>query len=204
LTGIVLLTERTADHDPIRQFRKWLKIALSAGLKEPTAMTLATSTRGGRPSARMVLLKGVDERGFVFYTNYEGRKGRELSENARAALVFYWASLNRQVRVTGRVSKVSRVESDAYFASRHLGSRFSAMASRQSSVIASRAVLEKRFAEIAAGYPKGSPPRPKYWGGYRVRPDEIEFWQGAENRLHDRLRYRRGRDGSWKIERLSP
>jgi pyridoxamine 5'-phosphate oxidase len=204
LTATRFLDERTVDRDPIRQFRKWLDAALNAGLKEPTAMTLATSTPGGRPSARMVLLKGVDQRGFVFYTNYESRKGAELSENPRAALVFYWASLERQVRVTGRVSKVSRAESDRYFASRPLGSRFSAMASRQSSVIASRAAIETKFAEIAAGYPKGSPPRPKYWGGYRVRPDEIEFWQGAENRLHDRLRYRRSRNGAWKMDRLSP
>jgi pyridoxamine 5'-phosphate oxidase len=177
-------------------------------------MTLATCTPSGMPSARMVLLKGADERGFVFYTNYESRKSRELLENPRAALVFHWAALNRQVRVTGRVSKVSEEESDRYFATRAMGSRFSAIASRQSAVIASRAVIEKKFAEAAAGYraggyPNGGPPRPKHWGGFRVRPDEIEFWQGAENRLHDRLRYRRRRDGSshdgsWKIERLAP
>jgi pyridoxamine 5'-phosphate oxidase len=202
------LTERTADRDPIRQFHKWLHAAKRAHLHEPTAMTLATCTRRGRPSARMVLLKDADERGFVFYTNYESRKGREIFENPRAALVFHWAALNRQVRVTGRVSKVSQAESDRYFATRPLGSRVGAMASRQSSVIASRAVIENKFAEIAAlykmGYPAGGPPRPKHWGGYRVRPDEIEFWQGAENRLHDRLRYRRSRDGSWKMERLAP
>jgi len=189
-----------------------MNAAKKAHLHEPTAMTLATCTRSGRPSARMVLLKDADERGFVFYTNYESRKGRELLENPHAALVFHWAALNRQVRVTGRVSKASREESDRYFATRPLGSRFGAMASQQSSVIASRAVIENQFAEIAAlykmGYPAGcvagGPPRPRYWGGYRVRPDEIEFWQGAENRLHDRLRYRRSRDGSWKMERLSP
>ena len=166
-------------------------------------MTLATATRAGKPSARMVLLKGVDQRGFVFFTNYESRKGLEIAENPRAALVFYWAALARQVRVTGAVSKVSAAESDAYFASRVLGSRFGASISQQSSVIASRAVIEKKFAEIAARYPDGDPPRPKFWGGFRVRPDEIEFWQGGENRLHDRLRYRKRREG-WKMERLSP
>jgi pyridoxamine 5'-phosphate oxidase len=189
--------------NPIRQFKEWLEAAKGAGLKEPMAMTLAT-VAGGRPSARMVLLKGVDERGFVFYTNYESRKGREIAKNPRVALVFYWDVLERQVRVTGRVSKVTAAESDAYFASRPLGSRFSASISRQSTVIASRAVLEKKFAQIAGEYPDGDPPRPQFWGGYRVRPDEIEFWQGSKNRLHDRLRYRRRRDGSWKVERLSP
>ncbi len=167
-------------------------------------MVLATSTAEGRPSARMVLLKGVDERGLVFYTNYESRKGREIAMNPRAALVFYWDVLERQVRVTGRVSKVAPADSDAYFASRKPGSRLSASISRQSAVIESRAMIEKKYVEFAAGYPDGNPPRPKFWGGYRVRPDEIEFWQGAENRLHDRLRYRRRRDGSWKMERLSP
>jgi len=173
-------------------------------MKEPTAMTLATAAANGAPSARMVLLKGVDDRGFVFYSNYESRKGRELAANPRAALVFYWDVLERQVRVAGRVSKVTPAESDEYFASRPLGSRFGASISKQSSVIASRRVLEKKFQEIEAAYPNGDPPRPKFWGGYRVRPDEIEFWQGAKNRLHDRLRYRRRRDGSWKVERLSP
>jgi pyridoxamine 5'-phosphate oxidase len=167
-------------------------------------MTLATANSRAVPSARMVLLKGVDPRGFVFFTNYESAKGRDLAANPRAALVFYWAELYRQVRVKGRVSKIPAAESDAYFASRPLGSRFSALISRQSSVIASRAVLETKFARMAARYPQGNPPRPKYWGGYRVHPDEIEFWQGAENRLHDRLRYRRKRDGSWNIERLAP
>jgi pyridoxamine 5'-phosphate oxidase len=198
------LNERTADRDPIRQFEAWLQTAQSAGLPEPTAMTLATATSAGKPSARMVLLKGVDSRGFVFFTNYESRKGREIASNPRAALVFFWAPLGRQVRVTGRVSKVSAVESDAYFTSRPLGSRFGASISRQSSVIESRDVIEKQFAKIAAEYPAGDPLRPKFWGGFRVRPDEIEFWQSVENRLHDRLRYRRLRDGSWKMERLSP
>ncbi len=167
-------------------------------------MTLATATRDGKPSARMVLLKGVDKEGFVFYTNYESRKGRELAGNPRAALVFYWPPLDRQVRITGRVEKVSPEESDAYFASRPLGSRFSASVSRQSSVVASRAVLEQGLQKMKARYPEAGPPRPKMWGGYRVRPDEIEFWEQGEFRLHDRLRYRRRRDGSWKMERLAP
>ena len=198
------LNERNADRDPIRQFEAWLKTAQSSGLPEPTAMTLASATREGKPSARMVLLKGGDSRGFVFFTNYESRKGREITANPRAALVFFWAPLGRQVRITGRVSKVTPAESDAYFASRPLGSRFGASISRQSAVIESRDVLERKFAKIASEYPAGDPPRPKFWGGFRVRPDEIEFWQSVENRLHDRLRYRRRRDASWKMERLSP
>jgi len=167
-------------------------------------MTLATATRAGRPSARMVLLKGIDQRGFAFFTNYLSRKGRELAENPRAALVLYWAALDRQVRITGRVSKLSAAESDAYFNSRPAGSRFSAAVSAQSTVIASRGVLETRLAKLKAEYPDAAPPRPKHWGGYLVRPDEIEFWQQGEYRLHDRLRYRRARDGSWKLERLAP
>ncbi len=198
------LDERNADPDPISQFHQWLALAHREGLKEPTAMTLATAARNGQPSARMVLLKGADEQGFVFFTNYESRKGRELRQNARAALVFYWAQLDRQVRVTGRVSKLSAADSDAYFASRPLGSRFGAAASKQSSVIPSRAALEERLAKLKAKYQDQGPPRPTHWGGYRVRPDEIEFWQQGEHRLHDRLRYRRRRDGAWRIDRLSP
>ena len=166
-------------------------------------MTLATSTRDGKPSARMVLLKGFDERGFVFFTNYESRKGLELAGNARAALVFYWEPLGRQVRVTGRVTKVTPAESDEYFETRPLGSRFSAAVSRQSKVIASREVLENALLKLKATYPEDGPPRPKNWGGYRVRPDEIEFWQQGEFRLHDRIRYRR-RGAGWKVDRLSP
>ena len=166
-------------------------------------MTLATSTLNGRPSARMVLLKGIDERGFLFFTNYESRKGRELAANPHAALVFYWREAGRQVRVAGRVSKLPAAESDAYFATRPLGSRLAALASRQSSVIPSRAAVEARIAELAAGYPDDGPPRPINWGGYCVHPDEIEFWQQGPNRLHDRLRYRKSR-GAWILERLSP
>ena len=174
-----------------------------AGLPEPNAMTLATSARAGRPFARMVLLKGVDERGFLFFTNYESRKGRELAANPQAALVFYWHEVNRQVRVTGRVSKLSAAESDAYFATRPHGSRIAALASKQSAVIPSRATLEARYAELAAQYLHGDPPRPINWGGYCVHPDEIEFWQQGPNRQHDRLRYRKRRVG-WILERLSP
>jgi pyridoxamine 5'-phosphate oxidase len=194
----------TRNPDPIRQFQRWLKLAMKAGLKEPTAMTLATATRAGKPSARMVLLKGVDKRGFVFYTNYESRKGGELHENPRAALVWYWSALDRQVRVTGRVSKVTAAESDEYFGSRPLGSRFSAAVSAQSSVVKSRAALLADLRRLKARYPETGPPRPKHWGGYRVDPDEIEFWQQGEYRLHDRLRYRRGRDGTWRVDRLAP
>jgi pyridoxamine 5'-phosphate oxidase len=174
-----------------------------AGLPEPNAMTLATTAHDGRPSARMVLLKGVDQRGFLFFTNYASRKGRELAENPRAALVFYWHEVNRQVRVTGRVSKLPAAESDAYFATRPHGSRIAALASRQSAVIPSRAALEARYRELSTGYPNDGPPRPLNWGGYCVHPDEIEFWQQGPNRLHDRLRYRKSR-GSWILERLSP
>jgi len=189
--------------DPIRLFQEWFDAALHAGLKQPNAMTLATATRDGKPSARIVLLKGFDQRGFVFFTNYESRKGRELAKNARAALVFYWEPLGTQVRITGRVSKVTAAESDAYFGSRPLGSRFSAAVSRQSRVIGSREKLEHRLAKLKAQYPEDGPPRPKHWGGYRVRPDEIEFWQHGEFRLHDRIRYRR-RGSAWVADRLSP
>lgn len=167
-------------------------------------MTLATADRDGKPSARMVLLKGVDDRGFTFFTNYLSRKGHQLAINPRAALVMYWPALDRQVRVTGRVRKVTAAESDAYFYSRPVGSRFSAAVSRQSTVIESRAILESDLRELKKRYREQGPPRPKHWGGYRVQPDEIEFWQQGEYRLHDRLRYRRQRGGSWKMERLAP
>ena len=171
-------------------------------------MTLATTTPDGRVSARVVLLKGFDQRGFVFFTNYDSRKGRELRANARAALVFYWEPLGRQVRITGRVTKVTAEESDAYFASRPLGSRYSAAVSRQSRPIASRNELEQRLAKMKEQYREDGPPRPNNWGGYCVRPDEIEFWQQGEFRLHDRVRYRRrgGRQSTdgWVVDRLSP
>lgn len=196
-------SERNFHPDPIQQFHRWFRAVERAGLPEPNAMTLATATRTGRPSARMVLLKGVDERGFQFFTNYESRKGRELAANPHAALVFYWHEVNRQVRVTGRASKLSAAESDAYFATRPHGSRLAALASQQSSVIPSRTVLERRYRELVAGYPHDGPPRPINWGGYCVHPNEIEFWQQGPNRLHDRLRYRKSR-GVWILERLSP
>jgi pyridoxamine 5'-phosphate oxidase len=190
--------------DPIQQVQAWLDDAIARGIREPNAMTLATSTRSGRVSARMVLLKGIEARGFSFFTNYLSRKGRELEQNARAALVLYWPVLDRQIRITGRVVKLTAAESDAYFDSRAAGSRFSAAVSPQSKVIASRAVLEAKLAKLKAEYPDDAPPRPKHWGGYLVRPDEIEFWQQGEYRLHDRLRYRRSGTGAWKMERLAP
>jgi pyridoxamine 5'-phosphate oxidase len=197
------LSERTFHPDPLEQFRRWFRAVRKTRLPEPNAMTLATNAPGGRPSARMVLLKGVTQRGFVFFTNYQSRKGRELAANPRAALVFYWREMNRQVRVIGRVSKLSATESDAYFATRPRASRLAALASRQSGVIPSRAALVDRYEELEARYQNGDPPRPINWGGYCVHPDEIEFWQQGPDRLHDRLRYRRRR-GGWILERLSP
>ena len=198
------LSEADLDPNPIRQFQVWFEQALAAGLPEPNAMTLATATPDGRPSARMVLIKGADERGFVFFSNYQSRKGRELDANPYAALVFYWAELERQIRIEGRVERVSSQESDAYFQSRPAGSRLGAWASRQSAVIAGRAELEGRLAELAAQHPGGDVSRPPHWGGYRVVPESIEFWQGRPSRLHDRLRYRLREDGTWLVERLSP
>ena len=197
------LQEPDVDPDPVEQFRRWFDEALAANLHEPNAMTVATATPGGRPSARVVLLKGFDERGFVFYTNYEGRKGRELEENPRAALLFYWGELERQVRIEGPVSRVSEEDSDAYYASRPRGSRLGALASEQSRVVGSREVLEGRIRGLEAEYEGSDVSRPAFWGGYRVEPEVVEFWQGRENRLHDRIVYRRD-DGDWPIERLQP
>lgn len=195
------LSERDALLDPFAQFAVWYGEAQPLE-RDPTAMVLATATRDGRPSARVVLLKGVDERGFVFYTNYRSRKGREIGETRRASLLFYWSSLERQVRVEGVVSAVSDAESDAYFASRPIDSRLSVHASEQSAPVGDRAELEQ--AVLAARRRYGDDvPRPEWWGGYRVVPDCFEFWQGRPNRLHDRLRYLRHGDG-WRRDRLAP
>lgn len=199
------LSERDLDPDPLHQFARWLDQAVAASLIEPNAMALATATPDGRPSVRMVLLKGFDPGGFVFYTNYESRKGGELAANPSAALVFYWGALERQVRVEGRVSRVDAAQSDAYFYSRPTGSQLGAAASRQSQVLPNREALEAGVAALAARYGDQVIPRPDYWGGYRLAPSSIEFWQGRANRLHDRLRYRREPErDAWSIERLSP
>jgi pyridoxamine 5'-phosphate oxidase len=190
------------DPDPVTQFGRWFADAQAAGVPEPEAMALATSA-GGTPSVRFVLLKGVDERGFAFYTNYNSRKGRELDANPLASLVFRWWALERQVRVGGRVRMVDPEESDAYFATRPRGAQLGAWASPQSEVLADREELEAQLAEVTARFDGREVPRPAWWGGYRVEPAEIEFWQGRPDRLHDRLRYERERTG-WRIDRLSP
>lgn len=200
------LNEADVDPDPIRQFQRWLDEALKAELPEPNAFTLATADRTGRPFARVVLLKDCDVDGFVFYTNYRSDKGRQLAENPHAALVFLWLELERQVRVEGIVSKVSAAESEAYFHTRPRESRLGALASRQSQIVADRQTLDTRFAQLAAQYPEDDDniPMPNQWGGYRVKPEMLEFWQGRHGRMHDRLRYQRQRDGGWLLERLEP
>lgn len=197
------LDEKDLDASPLAQLQRWLAEAVAAGHPEPTAMTLATVTPEGDPAARVVLLKGIDT-GLVFFTNYESDKGKALAARPRAAASFFWTLLERQVRVTGDVSKVSREETDAYFASRPYESRIGAWASAQSTVLSSRAELESKLAELRARYPEASPvPTPPFWGGYRIQPTEVEFWQGRPSRLHDRLRYTRTND-EWSITRLSP
>ena len=224
LTG---LRRSDLEADPIAQFKQWFdqaagtrasgrvrkfciklyKTVLMAGGAEPmdlTAMTLATADKEGRPSARIVLLKGVDQRGFVFYTNYDSRKGQELAENAQAALVFYWSDQEREVCVAGEVSKLPPAESDAYFKARPRGSQLGAWASQQSAVVRDRAALEEKWNQMEAQYAGQQIPRPPHWGGYVLSPARIEFWQGRPNRLHDRFRYTRQPDKTWRIERLSP
>lgn len=198
------LNEAELHPDPIEQFRRWFAEALEAAVQEPNAMTLATATPDGRPSARVVLLKGVDDRGLLFYTSYDSRKGRELEANPHAALVFFWPELERQVRVTGIVRKLPPDESYAYFRTRPVGSRLAAWASRQSEPIPDRAALETQLAEVRERFPGEEIPLPPHWGGYVVEPESIEFWQGRPSRLHDRLRYDRRPDGGWAITRLSP
>jgi len=201
--ALATLEERDVDPDPIRQFERWFADAAAARLPEPNAMTLSTATRDGVPSARIVLLKGVDANGFAFFTDYRSRKGAELAENPLAALTFLWKEIERQVRITGSVARVSTEESEAYFRTRPPGSRLGAWASHQSAVLASREELQARVQDMAARFPDGDVPLPPHWGGFRVTPDEIEFWQGRPSRLHDRLLYRRG-ERDWEICRLSP
>jgi len=197
------LLEPDMEANPLRQFALWLQQALAASLPEPNAMTLATVSAAGQPAARTVLLRGYDERGFVFYTNYDSRKGEEIAANPRVALLFFWPELERQVRIEGMAAPVAPEESDAYFRTRPHGSRLGAWASRQSAVIPGRGVLEAEMEALAAKYPGDDVPRPPHWGGYRVMPTAIEFWQGRPNRLHDRLRYLPVGDG-WRLERLAP
>jgi pyridoxamine 5'-phosphate oxidase len=198
------LDEQDLDANPFKQFEKWFQQAIDAEIDLPDAMTLATATKDGIPSARIVLLRGLDERGFVFYTDYESQKGKELAENPNAALVFYWRELDRQVRITGQVSRVSRENSNNYFQSRPAGSRLAALASKQSEVIPDRKILEDRFEQLAAQYQDTEIPLPSDWGGYRLSPNMIEFWSGRPSRLHDRLRYTRQSNDDWRIERISP
>lgn len=198
------LTEKDLARDPFRQFEKWFQEAEASKLVEPNAMILASATRDGRPSARTVLLKGVDGRGFVFFTNYESRKGRELEANPRASLVFPWFPFERQVIVEGTVTQVPREESEAYFHSRPIASQLAAWASAQSTIISGRKALEEAMKDLEKKYAGLPVPVPPQWGGFRVSPETVEFWQGRRSRLHDRLRYRRGSDGGWTVERLAP
>lgn len=196
--------EAQAAGDPVDQFDRWFTEAAAEDLPEPNAMTLATATAEGRPSARMVLLKGYDERGFTFFTNYESRKGDELDTNPQVALVFFWPTLHRQIRIEGQAQRLLPEESDDYYAGRSRGSQIGARASQQSAVLPNREVLEQQVAAVDAEFTGQPVPRPDFWGGFRVAPESIEFWQGRTSRLHDRLRYNRLADGAWIIERLSP
>jgi len=198
------LDERNVDPNPIQLFQRWFDEAIASGSRLPDAMTLATASKDGMPSARMVLLKQVDDDGFVFYTNYNSQKARQLDENPRAALVLYWVQLDRQIRVEGTVERISAAESDSYFSTRPRESQIGALASPQSEAIESREVLEQRFRELDELYRERSVDRPQHWGGYRLNPNRIEFWQNRTGRLHDRIVYERQADGSWTIKRLAP
>jgi len=190
--------------DPVQQFSTWFAAALAAEIRDVNAMSLATATRDGKPSVRIVLLKGFDERGFSFFTNYDSGKGRDLDANPFAEMVFYWPQLERQVRISGEVERTSREDSAAYFHSRPLGSQLGAWVSKQSEVIDARKVLDARMNEMTERFENGEIPLPPHWGGYRLKPDRFEFWQGRPNRLHDRFRYSRKADGTWLIDRLAP
>ena len=190
--------------DPLQQFSAWFAAALAAEIRDVNAMSLATATRDGKPSVRIVLLKGFDERGFSFFTNYDSGKGRDLDANPFAEMVFYWPQLERQVRISGEVERTSREDSAAYFHSRPLGSQLGAWVSKQSEVIDARKVLDARLNEMTERFENGEIPLPPHWGGYRLKPDRFEFWQGRPNRLHDRFRYSRKADGTWLIDRLAP
>jgi len=198
------LSEKDLARDPFRQFEQWFQEAEAAKIPEPNAMVCSLATRGGMPSSRTVLLKGLDGRGFVFYSNYESRKGRELAENPHASLLFPWIAQERQIIVEGSVVKLAREESDAYFHSRPHASRLAAWASPQSSVIPGRNVLEEALKTLEKKYAGQEVPLPPFWGGYRVQPAMVEFWQGRHGRLHDRLRYRREQNGAWTVDRLAP
>ncbi|MFA6278393.1 MAG: pyridoxamine 5'-phosphate oxidase [Pedobacter sp.] len=197
------LTEKEVDKNPIKQFEKWFSAALDAQLYEPNVMTLATADKTGKPNARIVLLKGVDEQGFSFYTNYLSTKGKELKKNPQACLVFFWAELQRQVRIEGKVEKLDKETSEAYFHSRPQGSQIGAIVSPQSQVISNRTDLEKKVEELTVSYQDKTIPKPAHWGGYIVKPTSIEFWQGRSSRLHDRIKYDLV-NGKWQINRLAP
>jgi pyridoxamine 5'-phosphate oxidase len=198
------LHRRDLDPNPIKQFANWFTAAIEAQIRDVNAMSLATASADGRPSVRIVLLKGFDQDGFVFFTNYESEKGHQLAANPYAALAFYWIELDRQIRISGRTEKTSREESARYFHSRPLGSQLGAWASRQSEAVDARRVLDARMAQITERFAGKPVPLPEHWGGFRLKPDQMEFWQGRANRLHDRFRYRLQGKGEWLLERLAP